>query len=267
MGSVVGFWQLPEWSPEWITFVGWPDALLAGAALLLVPLLIIWWRQQTVHWFRITVGMALISLILCIASYYLFEVPAFYVGCPQGCLGWRGYPRPFAVVEPSGAIRITPLDFALNWIMLWLLWLVASVVWRILGLGFRWSEQSIRARLLFVLIVGILPWALLPRFVEPPQPSPTGEALRLATNARRAAEFTYRITGFWVHRLALEDVRQLQPASELDFDTANQVGSQVCLRGYTYFYIPWRRYRVDLDVSGATALGLVQLPLSTSCWQ
>jgi hypothetical protein len=256
---------LPEWSRDWVSFAGWPDAALAGLALLFALLLIVWWRQQTRQWFRIAAGLALVSLLLCIASYYLFEVPAYYASCPQGCLGWRGYPRPFASLELDGSSLIAPLDFALNWLMLWLLWLVASVVWRILALAFRWSERSLRARLLFIGVVCLLPWALLPRFVAPPQPNPQGEDLRLATNALRSAEFTYRITGFWVQRLALEDVRRLPVAGEFDIDTVNQVGSQVCLRGYTYFYVPWRHYRIDLNRSGITALSLAQLSLAEPC--
>ncbi len=258
--------RLPAWSTDLVTFASWSDAALAGASLLLALLLIVWWRQQTRHWFRITTGLALLSLVLCIASYYLFEVPAYYASCLQGCLGQRGYPRPFATVDFDGTSLIAPLDFALNWLMLWLLWLVASVVWRILALGFQWTKRSRRLQIGFVLVVMVLPWALLPRLIDPPQPRPTGEDLRLATNALRAAEFTYRITGFWVQRLALEDVRHLQPASELDFDSANQVGSQVCLRGYTFFFIPWQRYRIDLDLSGAIALSLGQLSLDTPCW-
>ncbi|HMN27267.1 MAG TPA: hypothetical protein PKE45_03860 [Caldilineaceae bacterium] len=258
---------LPEWSTNLVSFASWPEAALAGVSLLFVLLLVIWWRQQTRYWFRIAAGLALVSLLLCIASYYLFVVPAYYAGCPQGCLGWRGFPRAFASVDLDGRAMITPLDFALNWLMLWLLWLVASVVWAILAVAFRWPERSLRGRLLFVFVVCVLPWAFLPRLIEPPQPTPRGEELRLATNARRSAEFTYRITGFWVHRLAVEDVRQLPAAGEFDIDTVNEVGSQVCLRGYTYFYIPWRIYRIDLNRSGVTALNLTQLPLADSCWQ
>jgi hypothetical protein len=257
---------LPEWSNDLVSFAGWPDAALAGVSLLLTALLIIWWRQQTRHWFRIAAGLALVSLVMCIAGFYLFEAPAYYAGCPQGCLGWRGYPRPFATVALDGSALIAPLDFALNWLMLWLLWLLASVLWAILAVAFRWPERSTRLRLLFVLVVGVLPWALLPRFIEPPQPSPRGEDLRLATNARRSAEFTYRITGFWVQRLALEDVRRLPVTGEFDIDTVNEAGSQVCLRGYTYFYLPWRRYRIALNRSGVTALSLTQLPLDEPCW-
>lgn len=258
--------QLSEWSTDWVSFAGWQDALLAGLALLLALLVLIWWRQQTRHWFRLGAGLALVSLLLSIASFYLFETPAHFASCPQGCLGWRGYPRPFATVDFEGQAVITPLDFALNWLMLWLIWLVASVLWRILAIGFRWNERATRLRVLFALLVFVLPWALLPRLLNPPQPQPHGEDLRLAINARRAAEFTYRITGFWVQRLALEDVRQVRPAGELDFDTANQVGSQVCLRGYTYFFIPWSRYRIDLDMSGVTPLSLTQRPLDEPCW-
>jgi hypothetical protein len=95
----------------------------------------------------------------------------------------------------------------------------------------------------------------------------TGEELRLTTNAGRAAEFTYRITGLWIQRLAVEDVKVLQPEGEANLETVNRVGSQVCLRGYTYFFIPWQRYRIDLDGIGRTALRLTELPLTEGCWK
>lgn len=259
--------QFSNWTQDLVYFADWLDFAFALVGLLFAMLLMIWWSQQTRQWFRIGIGAALIALVFCIASYYLFEVPAYYANCPQGCLGWRGFPRPFAVVDFAGEARVAPLDFALNWLMLWLLWLVTSIVWLLLGVAFQWEIRSRRARLLFIFAVAILPWALLPRLLEPPQPTIADEDLRLATNARRAAEFTYRITGFWVQRLALEDVRRLPPASQLENETANAVGSQVCLRGYTWFYVPWRRYRIDLDANGVIALSLTQLPLNTPCWR
>jgi hypothetical protein len=260
------FQQLPEWSSTPVFFAGWLDLLFAFLALLFGLLLVVWWREQTRFWFRLTISAVLASLLLCIASFYLFETPPYYASCPQGCHGWRGYPRPFATTWFDEPAQIAALDFALNWLMLWLLVMVASVVWRLLALAIQWPLRSRRLRLLFVFAVVILPWALLPRFLGPPEPSTAGEDLRLATNARRAAEFTYRITGFWVQRLALEDVRHIQPEREFTLETANQVGAQVCLRGYTYFYVPWRRYRIDLDMSGVTALSLTQLPLDMPCW-
>jgi len=260
-------WQLPTWSTEPVYFARWPDYAFAAVGLLLCVLLIIWWRQQTRNWFRITMITLLIALVLCIASFYLFHVPAYYASCPQGCLGWRGYPRPFATTDFNQHSVIAPLDFLLNWLMLWLLWLVASVVWRLLGVAMRWPERGLRIQLIFITLTLILPWALMPRFLEPPQPITIGEDLRLATNARRSAEFTYGITGLWVQRLALEDVHRLTPTTALENEAPTMVGSQVCLRGYTYFYIPWRRYRIDLDTNGVTALSLSQLPLTTQCWE
>jgi hypothetical protein len=260
------FLQIPDWSTDWVYFADWLDLTFAVVGLVFAALLLIWWRQQTRYWFRIGVGAVLAALLLCIASFYLFEVPAHRASCPQGCLGWRGFPRPFATVAFDGSAEITMLDFALNWLMLWLVWLVASVVWCILGIAIEWPLRSGRIQLLFVLVVAFLPWALLPRLIDPPQPLTTGEDLRLATNARRAAEFTYRITGFWVQRLALEDVRHLPTPNPEASESTNVAGSQVCLRGYTYFYIPWRRYRIELDTNGVTALNLTQLPLSVPCW-
>jgi lysylphosphatidylglycerol synthetase-like protein (DUF2156 family) len=260
--------QLPRWSTEWVYFANWPDLAFAGVGSVLVLLLIVWWRQQTSQWFRVTMITLLGALLLCIASFYLFEVPAYYASCPQGCLGWRGYPRPFATTHFDGSAQIARLDFALNWLMLWLLWLLASVIWRLLGVAFQWQQRSLRTRLLFVLVVAVLPWAFLPHFLDPPQPTTVGEALRLATNARRSAEFTYGITGLWVQRLALEDVQFTPSVSRAEDGVAPTfTGGQVCLRGYTYFYIPWRRYRITLDTNGVTALSLTQLPLSEPCWE
>jgi hypothetical protein len=110
---------------------------------------------------------------------------------------------------------------------------------------------------------------LMPRILNPPEPRPVGEELRLTTNARRAAEFTYRISGIWVHRLALEDIREVAPDTVTDVPASleQQGVTQVCLRSYTYFYVPWRRYRITLDASGTTPLNLVQMSLDEPCWE
>ncbi len=257
----------PIWTNTWSYFATWQDGIFAVVSLLTVMLLIIWWRQQTRQWFRITMSTLLLALLLSISSYYLFEVPVHFAGCPTGCPGWRGYPRPIAQIHVDGATHIAAIDFALNTLLLWLLWLVAFLIWRLLGVALRWQQRSQQARLLFVIGFMILPWALLPRILTPPQPEIMGEDLRLTTNAGRAAEFTYRITGLWIQRLAVEDVQRFPTEDTANLETINRVGSQVCLRGYTYFFIPWRRYRIDLDGIGRTALRLTELPLTQACWQ
>jgi hypothetical protein len=64
----------------------------------------------------------LAAMILCTASYYLFEVPPYLAGCTTGCTGQRGFPLPVAVIALDGHTLIAPLDFALNLLLLWLLW-------------------------------------------------------------------------------------------------------------------------------------------------
>lgn len=259
--------NLPIRLEDWVFFAGAQDGLLALAGGLILALLMIWWRQQTRHWFRVVMATLLAALVLCISSYNLFVVPPYVASCPAGCTGWRGFPLPVARIDLDGMTRAFPLDFLLNLLMLWLLWLGASLVWRLAALAIRWENRAWQVRVVFLALLMLLPWALLPRILNPPQPSAAGEDLRLAVNARRSAEFTYRVTGVWVQRLALEDLRRSAPIDNPETMFGETVVNEVCLRGYTYFYVPWRRYRVTLDPSGVTALQLTEMPLTGSCWE
>jgi hypothetical protein len=249
-------------------FADWRDLVVAVGGLVSIALLIIWWSQQTRHWHRVLFLSFLAAFGLTFASIYLFEVPPYYAGCSEGCTGWRGYPLPVARITRDGITQIGLLDFGLNLLLLWLLVLLATLIGRLVAVAVNWENRATRVRLLIVVALLLVPWAMLPRYLDPPQPVTTGEELRLVNNAQRAAESTYRITGAVVQRLALEDVRQLTPnplgetAPDLE-----AVRSQVCLRGYTYFYIPWRRYRIDLEPTGVTAVDFTELPLEGSCWQ
>ena len=248
-------------------FASWRDLVLASGGLLALVLLVVWWSQQTRRWFRVVVATFLAAFAFTFASIYLFDVPPHFAGCPVGCPGWRGYPLPVALSTQTGQTQIGMIDFGLNLLLLWLLILVASLVVQVVARALGWEQRNWRTRTLIILVLVVVPWALLPRFLEPPQPTTSGEELRLINNARRAAESTYRLTGLWVQRLALEDLRQLSPnpLSEAA-PSESEVRSQVCLRGYTYFYLPWRRYRINLEATGVTALGLAELPLTGSCW-
>jgi hypothetical protein len=263
----MGDLNLPVWPQDWVYFADVQDGVLALAAVLLLLLLVIWWRQQTRHWFRIVIATLLAAVLLCVGSYYFFVVPPHYASCPPGCTGWRGFPLPVARISLDGISRTFPLDFLLNLLMLWLLWLGASLVWRLCAMAVRWENRNWRDKLAILLLIVALPWALMPRVLDPPQPRASGEDLRLAVNARRSAEFTYRITGIWVQRLALEDVRRSSSTRNPGSLFGETVVNEVCLRGYTYFYLPWRRYRITLDPSGVTALRLAEVPLEGSCWE
>lgn len=259
--------EAPTWSERWLIYTDWQETAIAAVGVLLLGLLIIWWRQQTRHWFRITVGTLLLALLMSIGSYYFFEVPVYYANCPSGCTGWRGFPLPYALIALDQTVYLAPGDFAMNVLALWLLWLAASVIWRLLSILLRWEQYSLQLRFALVIGVVILPWAITPRLIAPPQPQITGEEERLAINALRIAEFTYDITGLWVQRLTVEDVRIVEPQTDPSLESVNRIGGQVCLRGYTYFFMPWRRYRIDLDGIGRTALRLLELPLTEPCWE
>ena len=260
---------LPPVPENWAYFADWSDISLGLVGVILIALLTIWWWQQTDLWFRVIAGSFLSALLLCIASLYLFEVPPYVAGCPTGCEGWSGFPLPVARLPAPNLRLIAPIDFLLNLLLLWLLWMGAGLVWSLLGVAFEWENRTLRARIGWVLLVAVLPWALLPRVINPPQPVLRGEELRLANNARRAAEFTYRITGFGIQRLAIEDVRAIGDGSRGEQVPGQEelAATEVCLRGYTYFYLPWQRYRITLDTSGTTALNLERVPLGESCWR
>lgn len=262
---------MPVWPDDWVHFAGRDDLVFAASGLLLGVLLLIWWRQQSDRWYWIAVGTFLLAASFDAASYFLFRVPPHQAGCPDGCIGWVGYPLPFATLDADGSLQLFPLDLVLNLLLLWLLWLGATVLWRLLAEAISLDERSLRFKIAFFLVFGLLPWAFLPRYFNPPQTDPRGEELRLAVNARRAAESTYKITGLWVQRLALEDIRFATVDNRADntdiLAGTDERRAQVCLRGYTYFYIPWRRYRITLDHTGVTALNLTTLSLDGSCWQ
>jgi len=256
--------SLPPLPDQWVLFAGWPDVLFGLVALGLVALLAIWWRQQIWLWSITVLAALILAVVLSFGSLSLFQVPAHYVGCPQGCDGWQGYPLAFASVDFDGVRTLAPVDFALNLLWMWLACLTVFMVLRLLGMAFNWSDRGMRARFLFLCFVLLLPLALLPRVMDPPQPYLTGETQRLAINAQRTAQFTYNITGAWVQRLAVEDIRSLA-GSAATFGSETDT-TQVCLRGYTYFYLPWRRYRIILDTSGVVALNLAELSLDQPCW-
>lgn len=251
---------------DWSHFAGWSDLAFAGAGLILGLLLLIWWRQQSNRWYSVFAASLLAAAVLDVASFYFFVVPPHQVNCPDGCPGQMGYPLPFALITPGGVGRIFPVDFVLNLLLIWLFLFSLTVVARFFAEAVDLSTRSRRYKIIFLGVLFLLPLALLPRTFGPPEPNVRGEQLRLSVNARRAAEMTYGITGLWIQRLALEDIRYTPLQVPGIFGGVDQPQAQVCLRGYTYFYLPWRRYRITLDQSGVTALNMTPLPLEGSCW-
>lgn len=251
---------------QWSYFATWSDFAFAGAGLLLGTLLLIWWRQQSSRWYSVFAVTLLLAALMDVVSFYFFVIPPHQVNCPDGCQGQMGYPLPFVVIGLDGKINLYLLDFVLNLLLIWLLLFGLTVLARFFAEAVDLSTRTRRFKVGFFFILFVLPLALLPRYFNPPEPSVRGEELRLSVNARRAAELTYSVTGFWVQRLALEDIRYAPIQVPDTFGGVDRPQAQICLRGYTYFYIPWQRYRITLDRSGVTALNMTRIPLTGSCW-
>jgi hypothetical protein len=251
---------------QWSYFAGWSDLILAGAGLLLGTLLLIWWRQQSDRWYTVFSVTLLSAALIDVATFSLFVIPPHFVGCPDGCAGQMGYPLPFATVGLDGNVSLYLLDFVLNLLLIWLLLFVLTVLARIFSEAVDLGVRSRRFKVGFFILFFALPLALLPRYFNPPEPPVYGDELRLSVNARRAAEMTYNVTGLWVQRLALEDIRYAPIQVPDVFGGIDRPQAQICLRGYVYFYIPWMRYRITLDRAGVTALNMTRRPLTGSCW-
>ncbi len=255
------------WPDDWVHFANSTQLILGCIGLVVAAFLMIWWVQRTGRWYAVFAGTLLVSMLLNVAALYLFVVPPHSAGCLDLCPGRLGYPHPFATLSPSGTVKIYIVDFVLNLLLLWLMWLGGAIVWRLLSEAVELGERGLRFRLLFVVVFILVPWGLIPRYFGPPSADVSGDELRLAVNARRAAETTYSVTGLWVHRLALEDIRYIPLEVPDVLGGIDKPQAQVCLRGYTYFYLPWRRYRIKLDQTGVTPLNFQELPLTGSCWQ
>ncbi len=102
------------------------------------------------------------------------------------------------------------------------------------------------------------PLALAPVFLPPPQAHVRGDSQRVAINAQREAYMYDDTAPLPVVRLALEDVRP-----RLD----EQPGLRVCLRTYSYFYLPIGFMYLDMTPEGVHSNNGGTLPRDGSCWR
>ena len=111
---------LDYWSNfTWAYFADWQDVIVAFLAMLVIVLLLVWWRQQTRHWLRIAEGTFLAALVLNIISTFLFQVPPHQVGCDGLCPGRAGYPLRVVLLTIDGERLVAPLDFLFNLCLLY----------------------------------------------------------------------------------------------------------------------------------------------------
>jgi hypothetical protein len=231
--------------------------LITLLQILVITLLIVWWvrwSRRGLEWVTVWLFMAIgISYL----SSYLFRVPPHQVSCDGLCAGWRGFPFHTHFVGMADEVFFQPVSFVRNVLFYYVVILsfTAVIIW--LGQWFRWQRRPWWARILFILVVIVMPLATMPWWVSPPQPQVSGPEQRLAINAARDWRWQLRLDSFMHRRLALEDVRPMP-------DDEHQ---RVCFRVYTWFYLPYAHAYVNLEPEGVRAIDGANIPLAQSCWE
>ena len=243
----------------------WQAAILGVAVIALVVLLAIWWRQQTRRWGLVLTGCAAAALLLSWWSGLVFQVADYRAGCDGLCPGYRGAPIPTFQGEAAGGAFMPGMFLvnALVYLVLLLGWsaLVRAVLVRVeysRGPAERYSVGQTWRRAFLGTILIILPVALAPLYLPPPQAHVRGDPQRIAINAQREVYMYDQLASVPLLRVGLEDVRPRRDG---------QPGMRVCLNTYTLFYLPVGHMYLDMAPEGIHSTGGGVLPRQVSCWE
>lgn len=229
-----------------------------GLALLTVAVLLaVWWRQQTFSWALIVALCLLLAPALSWWSANVFRVEPYRAGCDALCVGRAGAPIATARIDGESETFL-PLGFGVNSLLYLALLLAWAAVVRYLARRAGALSRHpflIQAAVVAVLVVG--PLALAPLVLPPPQAQARGDPLRIAINAQREVYMYNQDAASPVLRVGLEDVR---PRAD------GEQGMRVCLRAYTFFYLPAGYLYLDMALDGVHSNAGGALPNGASCW-
>lgn len=240
-----------------LTLSPWVAIPVGLALFVLAVLLTVWWRQQTFRWALILVLCLLLAPLLSWWSGTVFRVEPYRAGCDALCMGRAGAPIAIYRLESDHGVFL-PLGFAVNtllYLALALAWL--AVVHAILGRAGEASRHAFLIQAVIAVVLGAGPLALSPLALPAPQAQVRGDPLRVAINAQREVYLYDQEAGAPVLRVGLEDVRPR---------TDGQQGMRVCLRAYTFFYLPAGYLYLDMTPEGVHSNTGGALPNGASCW-
>lgn len=242
-----------------INLEGWralPAGLVLAAATVL---LVVWWRQQTYRWALVVVAVVLLAApALSWWSATAFEVADYRAGCDGICPGYRGAPVPVFSSDGAG-YHLLPFGFIVNslaYAVILLGWLaVIRALLKALGVNGR---RSALGQVLLAVILMVAPLAFAPWFLPVPEAHVRGDSLRVAINARREVYMYDQEAELPILHVGLNDVRP-RPNGE--------TGLRVCLRTYTFFYLPTGYLYLDMTPEGVHSNNGGHLSLEQSCWE
>lgn len=211
----------------------------------------IWWRERSRRWgYGLAMALALAGLFTWSAG-QLFEVPDYLAGCPHSCAGRReAYPVPTCGQHHAWHVDGQPiwaggLIFVFDGL---LLLLAVAALWSVAERNLRLPPAYAWRKVLLITVVVVGLWSLIPRGRRaPPEPAVRGDAQRLGINAKRLAARALGGSVHWrIGASVWKDVRRLPQRSQPDapgLPPPTGPEWRVCLRSYTFFYVPWRRGR------------------------
>lgn len=236
----------------------WQTILLGIGSALVALLMAIWWRQQTYRWPILVAFCLAAALLLSWYSGLAFQVDDYRAGCDGLCPGYAGAPVPFWRGAAAGGGWVPGL-FLVNT----LVYVVILLGW---GMLVRAALQAfcpegrgvmLRRVALGVALV-VIPLALSPRILPPPEAHVRGDSQRIAINAQREVYMYSHLSPAPVLQTGLEDVRPRKDG---------QPGMRVCLRMYTFFYVPIGHMYLDMTAEGVHSNAGGVRALGESCWQ
>ena len=236
----------------------WLGVLLGLVLTIGVALLVVWWRQQARRWAMVLAVCLAAALLLSWWSALAFQVANYRAGCDGVCLGFRGAPFPVFANQMAGE-TFAPAGFLLNtliYAVILLAWsaIIRAVVYAINAAGPRQWWRGLVAGL----VLAVIPFAVSPWFLPPPEAHVRGDSQRVAINARREV-FMYDAQASWpVLRVGLDDVRPRPDGAP---------GLRVCLRTYTFFYMPTGALYLDMTPQGVHSNNGGFLVEPTMCWE
>jgi hypothetical protein len=224
---------------------------------MLAILLTIWWRQQTFRWPILLLVCMVIAPLMSWWSGLAFQVSDYRAGCDGLCPGFRGAPILIARGESAGG-EFLPGMFLLNsavYLVLLLSW--SGIVRTLLRSVSAAAQRRTWYHVVLAVVLLFSPLALAPLYLPPPEARVRGDPMRIAINAGREVYLYDQFASSQILRVALEDVR---PRND------GQTGMRVCLRTYSFFYMPNGRMYLDMTAEGVHSNGGGVVPLEQSCW-